>query len=247
MRLFWCFLIAICFFSVPSKGQDIHKRSLQNAVAAIQDSSYSNAISMLSAVIKKDSMALDAFRLRGLAYLEKGDSLLALKDYDYVLAEDQEDTIMYSLRAELNFDLEKYTESILDYSKALQLDPIDPDLYRGRGMVYYFLDEFSLALEDFQSAILIESDQASDFFYAGVCQAELGNSFTAYTYFNTSLALDDQAAQAYYHRGVALYEMEFGDKACEDWAIARDLGMVELAEFIKKFCSEQNLKQNNTQ
>src|SRR6202142_3152491 len=101
-----------------------------------------------------------AYELRGLAYLDRGDTTHAIADLNRAIALAPDFAPAYQNRGNAWYARGNYGHAIADYDAAIKLDPNSPSLYVNRATVRRDLGNADGALEDFQKAIGLGGESA---------------------------------------------------------------------------------------
>jgi len=91
-----------------------------------QEKNYNRAISEFTRAIRKypyKMFYVDAYWLRSMAYEEKGDYDLAIKDKDRLIQNDSSTSHFYSERGDLYAKKGNYEKAVEDYEAALKINP----------------------------------------------------------------------------------------------------------------------------
>ncbi len=106
-------------------------------------------------------------------------------------------------RANANYDLKKYQESIADYSQAIALDPNYFQAYFNRGLARYDFNDKRGALEDYTKVLSLKPNDVDAYYERGVVYLDLQDYKTAIQDFSEVIRLQPQLAKGYHSRGLA--------------------------------------------
>jgi tetratricopeptide (TPR) repeat protein len=85
----------------------------------------------------------------------------AIEDYNYLIANDPTDAVVFSQRANAYRHAGEYQKAIQDLNSSMELDPDDYWNFYMRGWIYVeMLKEFDKALEDFNTAVRLNPEDA---------------------------------------------------------------------------------------
>lgn len=85
----------------------------------------------------------------------------AIEDYNYLIANDPTDAVVFSQRANAYRHAGEYQKAIQDLNSSMELDPEDYWNFYMRGWIYVeMLKEFDKALEDFNTAVRLNPEDA---------------------------------------------------------------------------------------
>jgi len=140
----------------------------------------------------------------------------------------------YFDRGLARIDSGKYDLAMNDFDKALIYDPENADAYLNRGVLFIYSNQYPEALEELEKAEKYDSKNAGIFFNRGLIYYTQGNYSEAINQLNQCIHLDDQYARAYYERGLVNEALGKNDEALKDYRKARNLGVSEASESIRK-------------
>ncbi|MBW8333200.1 MAG: tetratricopeptide repeat protein [Prolixibacteraceae bacterium] len=101
--------------------------------------------------------------LIGICYEKLNKDAMALTYYSNSINLDSEDERYFRRRANLNFKMENYLNTIKDYNELLILNPKDGASYFYRGVAYYKLNDKKNACIDWNNALLNSYSKASEY------------------------------------------------------------------------------------
>ncbi len=128
---------------------------------------------------------------------QKGNALLAKRDYDAAIA---------------------------SFTEAMRIDPKDANAYSSRGIAYEGKGDMDKALADYSEAIRIDPKSALAFYNRGIAYARKGDLDKAIADYTEAIGLDPKMAQAYSNRAAAYEKKGAKAEAEEDLAQAEKLG-----------------------
>jgi tetratricopeptide (TPR) repeat protein len=166
-----------------------------------------------------------AYRGRGWAYYNLGNSDRAISDYNKAIKLDSEDAVVYYNRGLAYADLGDYDPAIADYSEAIELghDPLSWPYY-SRAVAYYNQGNYERAVANYKRVIELDPDHAlTHNNLAWTLAYDLDTNYQeALTYARRSVELNPQA---YNHDTLALvyYKLEQYEKALEHYNMALSL------------------------
>jgi tetratricopeptide (TPR) repeat protein len=191
---------------------------------------------------------------------EQGDFEGAIIDLDIVLKRNPNDIEALINRAVNKKALGKYDDAMLDFNKAMKLDSNNIKALYNRGSQFAEIDKYEEALKDYNKAIKLKGGEnlylemkdnesfglrSSDVemeairLQRGLSRAELGDYENAFSDF--SFCIDKKYGHdlAYLWRGVCYYNLDYVDKACEDWRKSKQLGMEEANDYLINNCKTE--------
>ncbi len=142
------------------------------------------AIVDLTTAIDSGNAAIEAYILRGEAYMQSADYRKALADFNTAIEKDPVNAIAYYDRALLNMRLEDYNTALNDINNALAAQTAQPtqvlqmrDLYAKRGQLNLWLKNWEGAIADYTNSLARPDGVVSASVYAERAEAytALGN------------------------------------------------------------------------
>ena len=119
-----------------------------------------DAIADLNAAIESGAASVDAYVLRGEAYMHTGDYAKALENLNTALAKDPANPVAYYDRYLLNQRIENYEAAMADINNALAANTTNPsailqmrDLYAKRGQLNLWMKNYEGAIADFTNSL----------------------------------------------------------------------------------------------
>ena len=106
-------------------------------------------------------------------------------------------------RANANYDLKKYQESITDYSQAIALNPNYFQAYFNRGLARYDFNDKRGSLEDYTQALSLKPNDVDTYYERGIVYLDLQDHKTAIQDFSEVIRLQPKLAKGYHSRGLA--------------------------------------------
>ena len=152
-------------------------------------------------VLKNHKVAF-AYNFRGLAYADKGQYSLALRDYNIAIERDKKFMEALNNRGTLYLTIGQYKNALKDYDEAQRLNPKFADTYYNRGLLYLEMNKMDAAVADFTTAINIDPNMADYFNNRGVALRLKGEYEKSFADFNQALKLKQNFAEAYFNRGM---------------------------------------------
>jgi len=136
------------------------------------------AISDLTTAISADANMIDAYILRGEAYMQTGDYRNAMDDFNAAAAIDETNSIVYYDRALLNTRLEDFESAMNDINNALATYATKPnnilqlrDLYAKRGQLNLWAKNWEGAIADYTNSLARPEGTVSPSVYAERAEA----------------------------------------------------------------------------
>ena len=119
-----------------------------------------NAISDFTVVIQTDDSFVDAYILRGEAYMQSGDFEKAMNDFTIAIKKDSNNSVAFYDRAILHKKMEDLSAALSDINSALAIRAVHPndvlkirDLYAERGKLNLWLKNWEGAIADYTNSL----------------------------------------------------------------------------------------------
>lgn len=151
----------------PAQNQIVAEETLNNSAdyfnngkKNILTGNLEDAIIDLTAAVNADNNMIDAYILRGEAYMQNGDWKNAMADFDHAIEMDPKNSIAYYDRSLLNTRMEDYGAALADINNALAAYTTNPnevlqmrDLYAKRGQLNLWLKNWEGAIADYKNSL----------------------------------------------------------------------------------------------
>jgi len=124
-------------------------------------------------------------------------------------------------------------EAFQDFNKAIALEPGFAKAYSNRALIHLRRNQLGLALADLSVALKLEPDSAYTYGSRAFVYAHMNRLDLAMRDFNRALEIDPSAAKLYYYRSLAHLNLKQFDAAIADAEKAKDLGYLNLDDYIK--------------
>ena len=114
-------------------------------------------------------------------------------------------------------------------------------ILKHRGMAYFTKNDYMQALKDFKQSFEFDSKNFRSVYYEGIVNSVQKDYKSAVKCFDKSLELNEYQAHTYYRRAIALYELHEYERAMNDVAAAKNLGLEDKGlddlheKLLKKF------------
>ncbi len=168
---------------------------------------------------------------RGIAYGEKGEHDLAIRDFDKAIELKSDYAEAYNNRGNVYDEKGDFDKAIADFNMAINVKSDYAEAYINRGVAYgkkYMFDE---SIKNFNTAIKIDQDHAGAYFNLGNVYLLNGKYKKSIENYDRSLSIDPDDAISYCHRGFAWLHIKEWDSARSDLTVAKDLGIDITAAF----------------
>jgi protein O-mannosyl-transferase len=189
-----------------------------------QISVWNSTISLWSYVIEQGPYRVPiAFNNRGTAYYDKGETSLALKDYNTAIELNPYYAYAYYNRGVLSADKGEVGAAMEDFTRAINLNPSDFAPYLKRGLLFQQQGAFDPALTDFSTAIKLNPSAVEAYINRGVVYRLRGDYERALLDYGRALEINPTSYLAYSNRGIALAWIGKTNEALEDFTKAISL------------------------
>jgi len=144
----------------------------------------------------------------------------------------------YAGRGEAKFLLGDYRGAILDCRKSTELVPSGAEAYCILGRAEQAVGDFRSAIREYGKAIDMNPHHSTinlTYYYRGFAKSESGNDAAAILDYNKSIEITPEAL-VYLKRGISKMNLVDKKGACIDWTKAKELGLSQADEMIKKYC-----------
>ena len=114
-------------------------------------------------------------------------------------------------------------------------------ILKHRGMAYFTKNDYVQALKDFKQSFEFDPENFRSVYYEGIVNSVQKDYKSAVKCFDKSLELNEYQAHTYYRRAIALYELHEYERAMNDVAAAKNLGLEDKGlddlheKLLKKF------------
>lgn len=114
-------------------------------------------------------------------------------------------------------------------------------ILKHRGMAYFTKNDYMQALKDFKQSFEFDPENFRSVYYEGIVHSVQKDYKSAVKCFDKSLELNEYQAHTYYRRAIALYELHEYERAMNDVAAAKNLGLEDKGlddlheKLLKKF------------
>ncbi len=156
------------------QSSDFYKTGREKLVAGNVD----EAITDLTVAIDSGAADINAYILRGEAFMQAGNYRAAAADFDAAIAKDTLNAIAYYDRSLLNSRLENYSAALTDINNALAAQTAHPtdvlnmrDLYAKRGQLNLWMKNWDGAIADYTNSLARPEGKVNPTVYAERAEA----------------------------------------------------------------------------
>jgi tetratricopeptide (TPR) repeat protein len=163
-------------------------------------------------------------------YKQQGDNYNNLEQYDQAIAcyqkyiaDNPNDTIVYSHIGNAYYKLKQYDQAINCFQKYITINPNDANGYYNMGNTYYNLKKYERAINCFQKAIDINPNHADAHYNVGKVYLDLEKYNQAISWYQKTISIDPNHVKAHKHLGLAYHLLEKYSDAISWYQKAIDL------------------------
>ena len=176
---------------------------------------------MLHAVLSSDDPVF--YNNRGIAYGEKGEFDLAIKDFNKAIELKSDYAFAYNNRGAVYRDKGEYDQAIEDCNEAIRLKPDYAEPYSNRGAAYRNKGDYDRAIKDYDMAIKLKPNFVQAYYNRGLACHEKGDFDLAINDYGKAIKLNPKLFHPYYNRGNAYLRKGDFDRAIKDYSKAIEL------------------------
>lgn len=169
---------------------------------------------------------------RGVAHLQAGQYLEALRDLNTSLEINRKDADAYVNRGIVLARTSGYETALKDLNKALELDPRHAEAYAERCYVYMQISRLDQALADCRKATEIDPGHADAYGNQGIIYARLNRRDEAIASFEKALQIFSGHAVAHYNLGITLRSAGKHEQAEAHLTQSCRLGFASACEYM---------------
>jgi tetratricopeptide (TPR) repeat protein len=167
---------------------------------------YKNTFAYTKKALDLDLVNPVAYFIRGYAYMEQGDTALAIKNYQAAADQDQKYYAAYIELGSLYSTLRNPVATGY-LQTAVRIDPNREEAYYLLGMAYQEQGDITKAVETYEKLLVISPDFKDAHYNLGYINLVYINDFaSAINYFTRAISLDPKYTDAYFNRGYS-YEL----------------------------------------
>jgi tetratricopeptide (TPR) repeat protein len=158
-----------------------------------------------------------AYNHRGIAWNERGESEIAVRDFSDAIRLDPKYARAYCNRAVVFQSQKEYARASKDFDEALRVDPTYSLAHLGRARLHLVLNDYEQAARDFDEAIRVDPDSVAAYVGRANLRAALKDSARALDDFAKALAIDPTVPSTWSSRGFVYYVQSDYEKAIRDF------------------------------
>ena len=205
---------------------------------------YTEAIHILSELIKGNKYYYDAYLSRGQCYEQIKQYDSALKDYnaaiqmnpDYSDALFQRSLLFHTIKNDPK-------KAITDIDKVLSLKPNYYDAFLLRAVIYETLQKYQESISDYSKAIELKGDDWNSYFKRAMVYFKINKEDECLKDLNQSISIRNDFAAAYFERGKISQSRASYVDALSDFEKSTEAGMYTPDLILRKADIQLELKQ----
>lgn len=188
------------------------------AIAEVQLKKYDDAEKSFDKLISTHPSYYNGYLSRSQFWLERKDTLNAIKDIDKAISLDKHLSYAYAQRSIIKFQFTKdYEDALADMNEALRLDPNMSSYYINRALIKYHLDDLRGTMADYDRVVEIDPNNLMAHYNRGLLRAQVGEKNKAIEDFSFVLKYEPDNFFAYYNRAVLYDEIGNYRAAIKDY------------------------------
>jgi len=171
-------------------------------------------------------------------HIEKGDTALALIDYDKSIEIDPYYAPCYGNRAIILYQTNRLEEALADLNAAIHLNTRESGYYINRGLVRYQLNDLRGAMADYDQVIEMDNQNLIARFNRGLLRFQVGDNNRAIEDFDVVIEIEPDNYMAYYNRALLNHETGNYIRAVQDF----DVVLNQYPNFLPGYFSRSESK-----
>ena len=197
------------------------------------DTDANTLITQLDAEIEANPEQASAYYNRGTLYLEAGQYVEAIADFDQAITLAPELAEAHNNRGLVHYERSELGQAVIDFDMAIQLNPDLAQAHYNRANVHFTVGEYLDAILAYDRAIELQPDYPRAFINRGSSYDIVDGYEEAVEDLTQAIALDPTIADAYYDRGIVYVDREPA-LAIEDFTRATELDPTYIAAYINR-------------
>jgi tetratricopeptide (TPR) repeat protein len=189
------------------KAAELDDKNLQAMIKLAEISivflDYQKALEYIDKALKIDLLAPQAYFLRGVVFLENGDTIRAIRNFQQAIEVDQ-DFFDAHVQLGLLYAGRQNALAINYFNNALNIEPDNTDVLYNLAMFYQEAGDYNKAILHYNMILECDPDFFVAFFNLGFIHMVFLEDYTsAIDFFSEAINLRHDYAEAYYNRGLA--------------------------------------------
>jgi tetratricopeptide (TPR) repeat protein len=205
------------------KGASLATVFLNRGAAYRRNRDVDRAIADYNEAIRLNPKFEEAFNLRGVARVDKGEFRLSIDDFAAAIRINPKNFAAYTNRGENYAELGDLDRAIADYSKAIALNPTSAKNFHNRGFAYRRKQDFDRAIADYSEAIRLRPDYPQALYNRAGAYTEKRDLDRAIADYDEAVRLDPTKAMFFNNRAHAHNLKRNFDLAIENYTQAMQI------------------------
>lgn len=197
---------------------------------------FTEAVGYLDRWLEKNPERSDAYNMRGVAYLELGQTEDAISDFNQAIRHDTTSYKPLFNRANTYLQSGKLPEALQDYNQVVRMEPALADTYLNRSAVLYEMQQYDEAQRDLEQARSLQPDNILIYYNLAKINLVQEKPGMAKEHLAKVLEQDGKNSGAYYLLGLAELAEENKEEACRYFSRASRLGNEEAQKARDQYC-----------
>ncbi len=197
---------------------------------------FTEAVGYLDRWLEKNPERSDAYNMRGVAYLELGQTEDALSDFNQAILHDSTSYKPLFNRANTYLQEGQLPEALQDYNQVVRMNPELSDTYLNRSAVLYEMKQFEEAQKDLEQAKALQPNNMVIYYNLAKINLVQDEPARAKENLGKVLEKEGQNSGAFYLLGLAELAEENKEDACRYFSRASRLGNEEASKAQKQYC-----------
>ncbi|HUW57627.1 MAG TPA: tetratricopeptide repeat protein [Planctomycetota bacterium] len=230
-----------------ARGEGHYEKGLARGEGHYDKAEFDKAIKAFTEAIRLVPESAIAYMRRGMAYLWKGDSAVALKDLNKALELQLHPSYWrayYYYRGGCHLGQRTYDKAIADLTKSLALGGEDAYAYNFRARAYWLQGDLDNAFRDLNKSIALQPDEYYLYFNRAWVYQARHDYDKALKDVTRAIDLSPERSRSYRSRGNLYFDMRQFDKAILDYEKALTLQPDDPHARIWLFLARQRLKKS---
>jgi tetratricopeptide (TPR) repeat protein len=195
-----------------------------------------NAVDFFTDYIERNPRDAFGYGMRGIAWCEKGEYDIAIKDYGEAIRLDPRDPANFNSQGLAWSAKKEYDKALRDFDEAIRLDPKNAFNFNNRGLAWSDKKDYDKALKDYNEAIRLDPKDTMTFTNRGLVWYYKKDYDKAIKDYDKAIRLDPKTGLAFIRRGDAWSQKKEYDKAIKDLDEAIRLDAKSGYAFYVKAC-----------
>ncbi|MDW8209749.1 MAG: tetratricopeptide repeat protein [Cytophagales bacterium] len=187
------------FYKAEEDFKNALRKNPQHQGAMLALTAGDNSKKHLQMLIELQPDNAEALARRGALFLEEGNYLAALADFDSAEHHGYQQVALYINRGIAKEKLSRLEVALVDFSKALQMNP-SPKVYNLRGNCYFKVRNYNKAISDYTNSLLLNPLQADIYYNRGIAYHYLHRKQEACSDLQVAISLGHQTASVVYEK-----------------------------------------------